>query len=445
VIEPVAWALAVALLVEAAAVVASRRSGRRFAERPPGSEPDDRAASDATLRSIHALHPYFGFTLRPGRTPADVIHRGGIHAMCSGFETVSDLGERAAIPEPPPWLHLPANRLGMWSSRPFPYQPRAGEIVIGLFGGSAASYFTLQGAEALDQRLRSIPELGGSEAVVLNFAIPGGKQPQQLAVLNYVLSRGQHLDLAINLDGINELLWGSYNHHVQGVDFTLPTTHLLAPLKHLVHGGSAGVEGVLALADSIRSRLRADRIARLRSRMPSAALRLLLGGAERRLRGASSRRFAAATRAGVDPDSDPLPFAPAAAAPPPLAEYWRDCSLQLHRVCLAHGIIYLHILQPTPYTSGRQATGTERAFLDPDGPNARLVAEHYPRLAELGGELRRAGVPFASADAAFAQMPLTLFSDVWGHLNQLGNEALAEFIGLQVERIVREPAVAAHA
>lgn len=437
----IAWTVAAVALLETTAALAGRRGGAAPAERGSDPAPDERARSDATLRSIHVLHPYFGFTLRPGETPKDVIHPGGIHAMCSGFDTVSDLAKQE--PEPPPWLHLPANELGMWSTRPFPYAPAGDEVVVGLLGGSAASYFTFQGAAALDERLQRIPELGGRRAVVLNFAIPGGKQPQQLAVLNYVLSRGQHLDLVINLDGINEVLWASYNHRFQGVDFTLPTTHLLTPLKHLVHGGSAGAEGILALADSIRSRLRADRLARLRARLPSAALGVLLGAVERHLREQADRHFTAAARSRLDPGADPLPFAPAVAGDPPLAEYWRDCSLQLHRICLAHGIAYLHLLQPTPYTSGREATETERSFLEPDGPNARLVAEHYPRFTLLGEELREAGVAFASADAAFARIPMTVFSDVWGHLNQLGNEALAELIGLQVERIVREPVAAA--
>jgi hypothetical protein len=438
VLEAVVWAIAAAAVLETVAILARRRRGvspEALSAPPSSAGRDDR---DADLRSIHALHPYFGFTMRPGRTPAQSIDPVGIRAMCTVLEGVRS-------PERAPWVDVPANELGMWSTLPLPYRASTEQILIGIFGGSAASFFALQGEEALAERLARIPELGGSPAVLLNFAIPGGKQPQQLAVLNYVLSRGQRLDLAINLDGINELLWGDYNHRVQGVDFTLPTTHLLAPLKHLVHGGGASAEGVLALADSLRSRLRADRLARLRRRVPSAALQVVLAAAERRLRGSASRRFAEATQARTDPGADPLPFAAAGEAEPPLEEYWRDCSLQFHRVCLAHRIIYLHVLQPTPYTSGRRATAIEREFVQPDGPHARLLGGRYPRLAELGEELRAAGVPFASADAAFARISQTLFADVWGHLNQLGNEVLAEFIGLQIERIVREPAVAAEA
>jgi hypothetical protein len=438
--EAIIGLIVAAVLVEVAAIVVFGRRDGATQERSwrPADSSDEH--DSATLRSLHVLHPYFGFTMRPGRTPEGSFHPVQIGALCTGP------GE--GLPsERPSWLDLEANALGMWSEHPFPYEPAPGEIVIGIFGSSVASFFGMQGTRALEERLAQIPELAGNRIVVLNFGIQGGKQPQQLAVLNYVLSCGQHLDVAINIDGINELLWATYNHRVQGVDFTFPTAHLLAPLKHLIHGGDASIEGVLALADSLRNRKRADQLRRLRSRVPSAAVRTLLRSAERRLRTAANARFGDASRVVVSPDVDPLPF-PAARTPekdPDFAEYWRDCSLQLHRICLAHRIIYLHVLQPTPFTSGRQPTEAERYFLGADNPNHRILIEGYPRLAELGEELRAAGIPFASADAAFARIPQTIFSDTWGHLNQLGNEVLAEFLGIQIERIVHEPEMAAQA
>jgi hypothetical protein len=140
-----------------------------------------------------------------------------------------------------------------------------------------------------------------------------------------------------------------------------------------------------------------------------------------------------------------MPFPPAHTpeATPALAEYWRDCSLQLHRICLAYGILYLHVLQPTLVTSGRQPTETEREFIPADDHNLRIIAEGYPRLSELAGEMRTAGIQLASADAVFKRIAHTVFSDHWGHLNQLGNEILAEFIALHIGRIVDEPTLAA--
>src|SRR5262245_24061816 len=304
--------------------------------------------------------------MRQGVTPARTVGASALEDMCR------DPMDLSGKPPPrPSWADLPANALGLWSEEPFPYEAQPGDVVVGLFGGSVATCFAMQGREALRERLATIPQLEAQRVVVLGFGIPGGKQPQQLAVLNYVLSRGQHLDLAINIDGINEVMWASYNHHVQGIDFSYPTSHLLNPLKHVVHGGDASTEGVLALARSLRYRMRAERVANLRARVPTLAIKATLGVLERRLRTAASRTFGDATAARVDPTRDPLPLPPPQGYPsdPPIATYWRDCSLQFHRICAAHRIVYLHVLQPNPYSPARRPTEAEQAFFRPDDPN----------------------------------------------------------------------------
>lgn len=388
------------------------------------------------LRGVHALHPFFGFTMRPGITPADTLGATGLQALCRDPR----MGD---TPTPPPaWATLPANALGMWSEAPFPYAAQPNDLVVGLFGSSVAAWFALQGRQALAERLAMIPELRGQRLVLLGFGIPGGKQPQQLSVLSYVLSRGQHLDLAINIDGYNELMWASYNHHVERVDFSYPTCHLLNPLKHLIHGGDASPEGIFALARSLRHRRRAQRVADLRARLPLAPMRSALGVVERALRRAASRGYGESASAAIDPAHDPLPLPSAQGydGAPPLAAYWRDCSLQFHRICAAHRIVYLHLLQPNLYSTERPPTEEERAFMRPDDPILRTVREQYPQLLELGRELRAAGVLCTSPDAALAKLPYSVFADCWGHLNQLGNIVLAELIGTHLERLVQEEA-----
>jgi hypothetical protein len=401
------------------------------------SVPSPTAESEAWVRAIITLHPYFGFTMRPGVTPAEALPVDQVRAMCvqisAGGTTTYDA---------PPWLQLRANGMGMWSERPFPYTPAGDEIVIGIFGGSVASWLATQGPDALRARLRDIPALRGAPVVVLNFAIHGGKQPQQLGVLNYVLSHGQHLDVALNVDGINELLWAHYNRDVHGIDFSFPSAHLLGPLKHLMAGGEAGAAGLLALADSLRWRMRAERLTTLQRRVPTSALKSACAHVERHLRTRAARLLARAAEAGADPATDPLPFPPAwpGADESAIGAYWQHCSRQFHRICLAHRIAYLHVLQPTPYTSEREATAGERAFLEPDGPSARLLVQQYPRLVQLGALLEREGVPFAVADPAFANIPHTVFSDHWGHLTLLGNEILATLVAERIGEIIREPA-----
>jgi hypothetical protein len=241
-------------------------------------------------------------------------------------------------------------------------------------------------------------------------------------------------------------MWAGYNH-AQGIDFTSPTAHLLRPLKHLIHGGDASTDGVLVLARALRHRMRAERVARWRASLPVALVGAALGRLERRLRRAASRAFGRASDAPLDPTRDPLPLPPPQGyrGDPPAAAYWRDCSLQLHRICAAHRILYLHVLQPDLYSPDRPPSEPERALLRPDDPNVKALRAGYPQLAAGGRELREAGVLFASADAAFARIPYPLFADCWGHLNQLGNRVLADLIGMYVESVVHAPAANAGA
>jgi len=38
--------------------------------------------SEEILRSIHVLHPFFGFTMRPGVTPADTLGPSALAEFC---------------------------------------------------------------------------------------------------------------------------------------------------------------------------------------------------------------------------------------------------------------------------------------------------------------------------------------------------------------------------
>ena len=46
--------------------------------------------------------------------------------------------------------------------------------------------------------------------------------------------------------------------------------------------------------------------------------------------------------------------------PAKLAEFWARCSTQMHRVCQAYGIKYLHYLQPNQYVGDKPMGEEER-------------------------------------------------------------------------------------
>lgn len=113
---------------------------------------------------VEVIHPYLGFILDPKRN-----------------SNVSDFG-------------FPCDVNPMISRT-------NDQLIIGIFGGSFAGGTYGYGRENLINTLK----VTGKNIVVLNFAMGGYKQPQQLLALAYLLSLGAEFDIVINIDGFNEV------------------------------------------------------------------------------------------------------------------------------------------------------------------------------------------------------------------------------------------------
>jgi hypothetical protein len=109
----------------------------------------------------------------------------------------------------------------------YPMRRREGEVLVGVFGGSVASGFALyaQKFPEFSAALNSIPQWQGKRVRILNFAMPGFKQPQQLIALAYYRSLGQHFDLVLNIDGFNEVV-NTYRNWKSGSEPSFPADTL---------------------------------------------------------------------------------------------------------------------------------------------------------------------------------------------------------------------------
>src|SRR4051812_42144550 len=121
------------------------------------------------------LHPYLGFVYSPERNDA---------AAADGAPVVS------------PW--------GFFDDKS-PIQAGAeNRTVVAIVGGSAAAYLGLMSTPTLVREMKRAPAFRDRDIVVVNAAVFGYKQPQQLLAFTYLLSLGAHFDVVINLDGFNE-------------------------------------------------------------------------------------------------------------------------------------------------------------------------------------------------------------------------------------------------
>ena len=167
----VAFLLVEVSIPEAFRVVRGREFPRaRIQERltalaEESSSEESTTAGTSPFSSEYVLHPYLGFTF--------------------------NLGLRKYAPDSP----LLGYRLPWMKRGP-------GHLVVMLAGGSFAVQIGALAGKELSTRLE---QATGQKIQLVNVALGGYKQPQQLMALTYLLSLGAEFDLVINIDGFNEV------------------------------------------------------------------------------------------------------------------------------------------------------------------------------------------------------------------------------------------------
>ena len=326
-------------------------------------------------------------------------------------------------------------RFGFWTlDGRGPVRQRADDrVVVGVTGGSVASMFSRHGALALEEEFRRHPAFADKRIDVVPMAIGGYKQPQQLMVLNYLLSLGGEFDVLICLDGFNEVV--------------LPITE-----KREGAWPPAGPRLWELLADrtpdpQVRRWMgRADYFESLRRDVAgwmaapwrwSIAANFLWRAADRwfdRQIGESEhaveRAVVALSRRHLASEEEMV----ALDTVDDLVALWSRCSRRMQEICELEGISYHHFLQPNQYVPGAKPLSDEErrvAYVE-DSPYRMAVLDGYPALRAEGEALARDGVRFEDLTLLFADREETLYSDDCCHLNKTGNDLLARAIARSV-------------
>jgi len=221
------WAISVGITVVSCALLfglvgvafyARQEGGLFYAAKRESITGDPQARPSA----ITVFHPYYTFSIRPDVPFSRFWQPQHARAFLEGVADPS---------RPPSWTKLRANNLGFYSEWDYPlHEPEA--FLVGIFGGSVAHSFALQGGERLASQLSALPPLGGRPVRTLDFGSGGSKQPQQLFILAYLLHLEQRFDFVINLDGFNEVALGGLNVK-EGLDTSMPSAIHLRSLSVL--------------------------------------------------------------------------------------------------------------------------------------------------------------------------------------------------------------------
>jgi hypothetical protein len=350
-----------------------------------------------------ALHPYFG-----------PIHRTGVRQ-----ET---------------------NNIGFGSAYAYPVaRANDRQLLMGIFGGSVGRQFCDRGAPRLVSTLQAAA-YAGRDIVTLCFAHEGYKQPQQLLVLAYFLSIGQQIDLAINIDGFNEVALGTYNND-RGRDISMPSPLHIDPLITLLDRSTMTPEMVQSLAAIERHKQRLNAMVQWMADNDSAFLNFVMDQYRAWTHGryqAELSRFASLppnpARASLVQVTPAVKRRDAATLYDDIAAQWAAASVLMHDMLSARAAVYVHVLQPNQYYTKRRFAAEEAArAINAATPFKPPVERGYPALQRASAKLKTK-VPFFDATTIFDNEASAVYDDDCCHYTERGNELLADFIARVLEQ-----------
>ncbi len=361
------------------------------------------------------FHPYVGWTHNPDFLP---------EVDCCGTK-------------------LKTNRYGFFDSTDGVHQRSPNRLIVAISGGSVAWQMSCAGADSLKRKLHEIPAYRDREIIIVRLAQSGYKQPQALFALNYYLLLGGEFDVVINLDGFNEIALPSCDNLRSNVALDYPqgwhvrTRDIVDPrdadvsLRVFEIRGTRQRNALVALKSPFRflpsyQLLWFHRENQLQSELIDLEVDLKTRGDERQ------RAF---VHSGPHPISKDWK-----AAMQESVRIWKQASLQMHHICEANHILYVHAIQPNQYDTGSKPLSEEEQeeCYSAELEYGHAVKEGYPILRQEAEALRSQGVHVFDLTQVFSHSTQTLYIDPFCHVNHHGSEMLAEALGERVGQCLSE-------
>lgn len=310
--------------------------------------------------------------------------------------------------------------------------------IIGIFGGSVADDFYREGTDRLTEKLKHHPYFTNKEIIYLNYAIGGYKQPQQMQILTYFLSIGQQLDIAINIDGFNEIIF-CFNNNRLNVDIAMPSGQHFLPMRDLMESQVLTYKKLQSIWKIQQYKQDIKQIQDTREHTPFASIYLVLSAYNNYLYKkyrSEILRFDDLIKPAKAKDSlINVKYTPAIRDANLLlsnvVSLWSKCSTIMSRSLAAQNGEghYFQFLQPNQYYAKKTFTKEEQKnALDHQGPYIFLVKKGYPVLQQQIEVLRKNNVYAFSALEIFDNLKETVYIDNCCHFNRLGNRIFADFI-----------------
>ena len=368
---------------------------------------------------VERLHPFFGYVLKQG-----------------AFTN--------------PKLKLKVNKQGFFSLYEYPFvKTKPNQFIIGVFGGSVANNFALDEYinQRLSKKLKTYPELANKEIIVLNFGNGGYKQPQQLLILNYFLALGQELDLAINIDGFNEVALSNLNNKAQ-LEVGMPSVQHIQPLSGLANNVSPEVMSAIVQISENKKQLKSaiDKLSTCQLALCHAITSLQVKQLVNTYQQAIVKYDIQVKNAPKDsanniiyiPSSDSV--LETTAAFDKMAALWYESSLTMNQILSNRKIKYFHFVQPNQYyPTKRVFTEKEKQiFISKDSPYEAAVRQGYPVLLSKVDDLQKTGVNVFNGVNILDNAKETVYKDACCHYNSAGDEILANYVSSSIIKVLKK-------
>ena len=299
------------------------------------------------------------------------------------------------------------------------------DFVIGILGGSVAGSFAeylIRNPSHFEALRKVIPTFGNKNLRIVNLANGGYKQPQQFFVATYFMDR---LDLVINLDGFND----ATPAHL------LPIYPLEFPTLSAQFYGRASQGGIYpAIGRSARWIYKNMNNAPLSWKFPGLSRSSLYFISWYYLhdllyRVVKESESAYYEKEFVAHQSEDLRKTPPREIINELISIWKKYTmLEDDLVRKRTGKPVVFFLQPNQYLKGSKPLSEEekRIAIDPlrvEGTNDMMVM-----LKAAAKNLRDSSVPIFDLTAIFSNITETVYKDDCCHLNNLGNQIMADAV-----------------
>lgn len=305
------------------------------------------------------------------------------------------------------------NNFGFKEEESLPYSPKKNEFVIGLFGGSVAliNYQNLKTIlEGASKKLRCERQLK-----LINFALEGFRQPSQLNISSYFLDS---LDATVNLDGNNEVT-------------ATRSAGLPADYPEFYHDLYAvSPEKLEALNAAYAWEKRKAQWAFFTLRYPVLLKSDLLFFLSLRALAFFEKQkwtnMVMAEKASPDFGHNQKEWEKMQDG----LQSWERFTRRQHQMAQVSKVTSFFFIQPSQYSpDGKKFTAQEKAAaLYPDASRVEMHRKIFEALRFSGLRLQEEGLKVFDLMSLFANKSETVYVDTCCHLNEFGNQILAQEI-----------------